>query len=207
MLFFFSRHECKICKKQFARKQQLISHTKSFHEKKFSLCFICELCKTNFTDHNLLRDHIKLIHEKNLTYKLLNEAFNEKNVIYRKYFVKKEILTVHVLLQRKEIEEISQTLMNFLISNPFIKYKITICFSFGQFKDETLIGNADFHLPSKTETLKLISFENTVDSVSNRCSEITERFDDITLRGSNWVLLGVKFVDINIVFKTALSLL
>ena len=200
-LFFliFFRHECNICKKKFARKQQLNSHIKSFHDKKFSLSFICELCKSDFLNQNLLREHIKLVHEDNLQYKLIKSVFQEKNVLYRKYFASKKILTLHILLQKAEIEEISQTLMNFMISNPFVKYKITVCLSFGKFKNQTLIANDDFHLPSKTETLKLISFENIVESVSNKCFEITERFDDITLRGSEWILLGIKFIDINIV--------
>ena len=102
-------------------------------------------------------------------------------------------------LQKTEIDEISKTLMNFMNTNPFVKYKITVCFSFGQFKDKKLVGNDDFHLPSKTETLKLIDFDLIQNSVARKCFEITERFDDITLRGSNWVLLGIKFIDLNIV--------
>ena len=58
----------------------------------------------DFKDHNLLRNHIKSTHDTHLSYKLIESAFNDKNVIYRKYFVSKEVLTVQILLQKNEID-------------------------------------------------------------------------------------------------------
>ena len=65
----FFRHVCENCKRTFARKQQLQSHRRSFHDKVFSNHIACELCKKVFENLNLLRAHLQSDHEKNLTYK------------------------------------------------------------------------------------------------------------------------------------------
>ena len=65
-------------------------------------------------------------------------------------------------------------------------------------QDDEIISKDEFHIPTRATRLTLISKSVITKSVEHLCSEVNERFEDITLRGSGWVLVGLKYIDINI---------
>lgn len=190
---------CDLCQKIFSRRQTLLSHRRTWHEKVYYLKFLCEICGATFDKKQSFDDHIQNDHEKHLSYKLVDHAFAKKCVRYRKYFSKKNT-SPNILLSNREIAEIAQCLFMFMQSHPWVKYNIVLSLSFGQFSvDGKLIGHDEFFSPSESESLKLNDKHSIVLSVRNHCVQVTNRFEDILFRGSGFKFIGVKYCDISIV--------
>ena len=64
--------------------------------------------------------------------------------------------------------------------------------------EDKIVSKDDFTINTKTTRLTLVDKELVKKKVQNLCIQATERFDDISLRGSGWVLTGIKYLDINI---------
>ena len=124
---FFS-HVCEKCFKKFARKHQLNKHCKTFHDKVFNNKIQCELCQKVFDDLFSFKTHIKLTHQSNLNFKKIKSVFDDKNVIYRKYYAEKQSLLHDIVNKKSEVEEISETIYTYLLTHPFVKFSIAICY-------------------------------------------------------------------------------
>ena len=55
------RHCCKVCKKRFKVREDLVCHMKSDHEPRL---IVCKICNTNFDDNFKLEDHLMNEHQK-----------------------------------------------------------------------------------------------------------------------------------------------
>ena len=53
--------------------------------------------------------------------------FDDKNVIYRKYYAKKQSLLHDIVNNKSEVEEISETIYTYLLTHFFVKFSIAIC--------------------------------------------------------------------------------
>ena len=69
-------------------------------------------------------------------------------------------------------------------------------------QEDKIVSKDDFTISTKTTSVTLVSEEFVRKKVENICSQATERFDDISLRGSGWVLVGLKYLDINLTSLT-----
>ena len=72
-------------------------------------------------------------------------------------------------------------------------------FSFGLLEEDKIISKDEFHIPTRAVRLTLVSESTIKQSVQQLCSEATERFEDISLRGSGWVLVGLKYLDLSLI--------
>ena len=140
------------------------------------------------------------MHENSLNYKVQTSAFKRKFVLYRKHFKLETATTPKILLKREEILDITKTIFVYMQSHPWIKYNINAALNLGQFDKSNgqLIGNDVFFSHSSTEMIKVGDIENLLKSVLTKCQEVSDRIEDILLRGSGWILLGIKFCDISI---------
>ena len=123
------RHVCDKCNKLFARRQQLESHRRSFHDKIFKNNKIeCDICQKVFDELHSLRAHLKIEHESNLNYKKIKSIFDDKNVIYRKYFAQNKTLLPDIVNKKSEVQEITNTIYTYLLTHPYIKFSLNICY-------------------------------------------------------------------------------
>ena len=68
--------------------------------------------------------------------------------------------------------------------------------------EDKIISKDDFNISTKAKALTLVSEDLVKKTVESLCNQATERFDDISLRGSGWVLVGLKYLDINLTSLT-----
>ena len=75
-----------------------------------------------------INQHINLHHQSNLHFKKIKSIFDDKNVIYRKYYAEEQSLLHDIINKKSEVEEISKTIYNYLLTHPFVKFSINFCY-------------------------------------------------------------------------------
>lgn len=106
-----------------------MSHRRSFHDKILKTNKIaCDICQKSFDELHSLRTHLQSEHEQNLSYKKIKSVFEDKNVIYRKYFALNKTLMPDIINKESEVEEITNTLYTYLLTHPWVKFSILICY-------------------------------------------------------------------------------
>ena len=97
------KHICKVCSKEFNRKNYLTKHMKIHQKEKL---FVCHLCKMSFIMRRNLKRYVINFHDKNkiksaLGFGLFNEEQKSVNSLKLQKNTSVKILNVHTHQQRK----------------------------------------------------------------------------------------------------------